>query len=32
MTNVLFGNLLAISHEQLLTFAALLAVLAACSA
>lgn len=30
MTNVLFGNLLAITHGQLLTFAALLAVLAAC--
>lgn len=28
MTNVLFGNLLAISHQQLLTFAALLVVLA----
>jgi zinc/manganese transport system permease protein len=28
MTNVLFGNLLAISHEQLLTFAGLLVVLA----
>lgn len=28
MTNVLFGNLLAISHQQLLTFTALLAVLA----
>lgn len=32
MTNVLFGNLLAISHEQLLTFAALLVFLAACIA
>jgi zinc/manganese transport system permease protein len=30
MTNVLFGNLLAITHAQLLTFAMLLAVLAAC--
>lgn len=30
MTNVLFGNLLAITHGQLLTFATLLAVLAAC--
>ena len=30
MTNVLFGNLLAITHEQLLTFAMLLATLAAC--
>ncbi len=30
MTNVLFGNLLAITHGQLLTFAVLLAVLAAC--
>ena len=30
MTNVLFGNLLAITHGQLLTFAMLLAVLAAC--
>ena len=30
MTNVLFGNLLAISHDQLLTFAGLLLVLAAC--
>lgn len=30
MTNVLFGNLLAISHEQLVTFAVLLALLAAC--
>jgi zinc/manganese transport system permease protein len=29
MTNVLFGNLLAISHEQLITFAVLLLVLAA---
>lgn len=29
LTNVLFGNLLAISHQQLLTFAALLVVLAA---
>lgn len=29
LTNVLFGNLLAITHEQLLTFAALLLVLAA---
>ena len=29
LTNVLFGNLLAITHQQLLTFAALLAVLAA---
>lgn len=29
MTNVLFGNLLAITHQQLLTFAALLALLAA---
>ena len=28
LTNVLFGNLLAISHEQILTFATLLAVLA----
>ncbi|WP_264077012.1 metal ABC transporter permease [Mycolicibacterium houstonense] len=28
LTNVLFGNLLAITHEQLLTFAALLALLA----
>lgn len=32
MTNVLFGNLLAISHEQLLTFAALLVFLATCIA
>jgi len=30
MTNVLFGNLLAISHEQLVTFAVLLVLLAAC--
>ncbi len=30
MTNVLFGNLLAITHGQLLTFAMLLALLAAC--
>lgn len=30
MTNVLFGNLLAISHGQLVTFAGLLAVLALC--
>ncbi len=29
LTNVLFGNLLAITHQQLLTFAALLLVLAA---
>ena len=29
LTNVLFGNLLAITHEQLLTFAALLVILAA---
>jgi zinc/manganese transport system permease protein len=29
LTNVLFGNLLAISHEQLVTFAALLTLLAA---
>jgi zinc/manganese transport system permease protein len=29
MTNVLFGNLLAITHQQLLTFAALLVLLAA---
>ncbi|MGN7778335.1 metal ABC transporter permease [Mycolicibacterium sp. 22603] len=29
LTNVLFGNLLAITHEQLLTFAALLAAIAA---
>ena len=30
MTNVLFGNLLAISREQLATFAVLLVLLAAC--
>ena len=30
MTNVLFGNLLAISHRQILTFAMLLALLAVC--
>ena len=30
MTNVLFGNLLAISHRQILTFAMLLAMLAVC--
>ncbi|MGU3502319.1 metal ABC transporter permease [Mycobacterium sp. C31M] len=30
LTNVLFGNLLAISHQQLLTFAALLLVIAGC--
>jgi zinc/manganese transport system permease protein len=30
MTNVLFGNLLAISHEQLIGFVALLGVLAVC--
>ncbi|MGK2881199.1 MAG: metal ABC transporter permease [Mycobacterium sp.] len=30
MTNVLFGNLLAISHQQLLTFTAVLVLLAAC--
>jgi zinc/manganese transport system permease protein len=30
MTNVLFGNLLAITHEQLLTFAMLLVLLAVC--
>ncbi|WP_245905831.1 metal ABC transporter permease [Mycolicibacterium palauense] len=30
LTNVLFGNLLAISYEQLLTFGVLLAMLAAC--
>ena len=30
MTNVLFGNLLAISHRQILTFAMLLAMLALC--
>jgi zinc/manganese transport system permease protein len=29
MTNVLFGNLLAITHQQIMTFAALLAVVAA---
>lgn len=32
MTNVLFGNLLAITHEQLLTFAGLLVLLAVCIA
>lgn len=30
MTNVLFGNLLAISHQQILTFATLLVLLALC--
>lgn len=30
LTNVLFGNLLAITHQQLLTFAALLLVIAGC--